>query len=132
VNRFGAIAIAYEVDVRMMKEPANTVNAVSLPNGIAPRHKDTNAQSSVAGIGQLSSSLTLEKNFGKGVALSRASDHQMRLQVRSVPTRQMRSEKKTMARRQKVPPLVPVAWWYMAARGKEPLLLTTASRSVME
>lgn len=110
VNTFGAIAIAYEVDVRMMNEPVNTVKPVVLPSGMAPRHKDKNAQSSVAGIGQLSSSLTPEKNFGNGVALSRASAHQIRPQVRSVPTRQMRSEKKTMARRQKVPPLVPVAW----------------------
>jgi len=111
VNTFGAIAIAYEADVSIIKEPVNTVNPVALPNGIAPRHKDKNAQSSVAGMGQLRSSLTLEKNCGKGVALSRASVHQMRPQVRSVPIRQMRSEKKTMARRQKVPPFVPVAWW---------------------
>lgn len=110
MNKFGAIAIAYEVDVKIMNEPASTVNAVGLPSGIAPNPSEIIEQRSVAGIGQLSPSLTLEKKFEKGVASSRASAHHMRPQVRSVPTRQMRRERRTMKRRQKTPPFVPVAW----------------------
>jgi hypothetical protein len=109
VKTFGAMAMAYDVDVRMIKDPAKTVNAVGLPRGIAPRPVEIMAQSSVAGIGQLRRSLTLEKKCAKGVASSRARDHQMRPHVRSVPTRQIRRETKTIIRRQNVPPLVPVA-----------------------
>lgn len=110
VNRFGAMASAYDVDVRMIKLPAKSVNATRLPRGIAPSPILITAQSKVAGIGQLRPSLTEEKSLGNGVALSRARVHQIRPQVSSVPTRQMRRERRTMKSRQKVPPFVPVAW----------------------
>lgn len=92
-----------------MNEPARSVKAVSLPSGMAPSPRTTTLHRSVAGMGQLRSSLTNVKSPGNGVALSRASVHHMRPQVTSVPTRQIRRDKKTMNRRQKVPPLVPVA-----------------------
>jgi hypothetical protein len=36
-RRWGKIAHAYDVVVRMMKEPARSVNAVLLPSEIAPK-----------------------------------------------------------------------------------------------
>jgi len=109
VKRFGAIASAYDAEVRTMNEPARMVNAVGLPRGMAPRPTEIRVQNRVAGMGQLRRSLTLEKKVEKGVASSRASDHQIRPQVRSVPMRQMISEMRTMKSRQNVPPFVPVA-----------------------
>jgi hypothetical protein len=108
------------------------VKAVGLPRGMAPRPTEINVQNKVAGIGQLRRSLTFEKKGESGVAWSRAKDHHIRPHVRRVPTRQIMREIRTMKRRQNVPPFVPVAWWYISARGKEPLLLTTASKSEME
>jgi hypothetical protein len=80
-----------------------------LPSGIAPKPRPISVHNSVAGIGHDRFSLTLLKSEENGVALSRASVHQMRLHVRRVPTRQISRESRTMKRRQKVPPLVPVA-----------------------
>jgi len=60
VSRFGAMARTYEVEVRIMNEPARSVKAVLLPSEIAPRPREITTQRSVAGIGQLRLSLTLE------------------------------------------------------------------------
>jgi hypothetical protein len=109
VKSIGAMAIAYDTEVRMIKDPVRSVNALELPTGIAPNPRLMILQRSVAGMGHESPSWTLEKNFGSGVALSRASAHQMRPQVRRVPTRQMSRDRKTIMRRQNAPPLVPVA-----------------------
>lgn len=109
VKRLGAMAMAYDVEVRMIKEPARSVKAVGLPRGMAPRPREMIVQRRVAGIGQLRDSLTLEKRLGRGVALSRASAHQIRPHVSNVPTRQMMRDSRTMNRRQNAPPLVPVA-----------------------
>ena len=79
-----------------MKEPASAVKAVLLPREMAPRPREMMEQRRVAGMGQLRFSLTLEKDLEKGVALSRARDHQTRPQVTRVPTRQMRRERRTM------------------------------------
>jgi len=75
VKRCGAIARAYDTEVRMMNEPAKSVNATLLPNGMAPSPIEMTTQKSAAGIGQLSVSLTVENNSWKGVALSRARAH---------------------------------------------------------
>lgn len=64
--------IAYEIVVRMMKEPVRSRNAVELPMGMAPRPVATTATKSVAGTGHDSRSETLEKKPEKGTALSRA------------------------------------------------------------
>ena len=62
----------------MMKEPTKSVNAVLLPSWIAPKAVHRIAARMVAGTGQLSFSFTCEKKPEKGVALSRASAHQIR------------------------------------------------------
>lgn len=64
----------------------------------------------VAGMGQLSFRLTVEKKCGNGVASSLASAHQMRLSVRRVPIKQTKIEKKMMSSNPNVAPLLPVAW----------------------
>jgi len=64
----------------------------------------------VAGIGQLRSSFTWEKNPEKGVALSRASAHHVRPTVRKVPIKQGVRERKMMNKSPKVAPVLPVAW----------------------
>lgn len=64
--------IAYDMVVRMMKEPVRSRNAVELPRGMAPRPVAMIATKSVAGTGQLRRSSTLPKNLEKGTALSRA------------------------------------------------------------
>ncbi len=63
----------------------------------------------VASIGQLSSSLTFEKKPEKGVALSRASAHQVRPTVRKVPIKQGPRDRKMMKRSPNVAPVLPVA-----------------------
>jgi hypothetical protein len=86
----------------------------------------------VAGMGHERRSLTSEKKPEKGVALSRASVHQVRPTVRKVPIKQQARERKMMKSSPKVAPREPpVAWLYSSARGKEPLLFRTASRSLM-
>lgn len=50
--------------------------------------------------------------------------------MRNVPSTQIMMERKMIKRRPKVAPLLPVAWEYTTARGKDPLLLTTAVRSL--
>lgn len=82
VNKCGVIASAYDAVVRMTNEPTRSENAVLLPKGIAPKAVTRIAQNTVAGIGQLRPSLTEEKRLENGVALSRASVHQMRPTVR--------------------------------------------------
>lgn len=61
VKRLGANARTYEVLLRMTKEPARSVNAVELPSVIAPRPVVRTPVKTVAWIGQLSFSFTLEK-----------------------------------------------------------------------
>lgn len=85
----------------------------------------------VAGIGHDRSSLTLEKKPEKGVALSRASDHHVRPTVRKVPMRQGARDRNIIKRRPNVAPVLPVACAYASARGNDPLLFRTASRSLM-
>jgi hypothetical protein len=92
--------------LKMIKEPTKSWNAVSLPRGIAPRPVPKMAQNRVAGIGQLSLSSTIEKKCANGVALSRASVHQMREMVRTVPITQIIREQKIMKRRPNVAPLL--------------------------
>jgi len=92
-----------------MKEPARSAKAVLLPIVMAPRAVQRTAARSMAGTGQLSLRFTLENIWENGMALSRASDHHIRLSVRNVPTRQMRMEKKMISKRPKVAPLFPVA-----------------------
>ena len=58
VNRCGPIARAYDIVVRMIKEPTKSVNAVLLPNWMAPKQVHRNAARTVAGTGQLNFSLT--------------------------------------------------------------------------
>jgi hypothetical protein len=110
VKMFGAMASTNDDVLRIIKDPNKSVNAVSLPSGMAPSAVPKTAQNSVAGIGQLSLSSTCEKNFAKGVALSRARVHQMRAMVRMVPITQIRREQKMMKRRPKVAPSLLVAW----------------------
>src|SRR5438045_6852157 len=87
VRACGAMARAKDVELRMMNEPTRSWNAVWLPKGMAPRAVPKRAQYNVAGMGQLSFSSTREKKCANGVALSRASVHEMREQVRMVPMR---------------------------------------------
>lgn len=61
VSKCGRIAITYDVDVKMMKEPAKLENAVLLPSVIAPIPVHSTAVKTIAGIGQLSRSSTFEK-----------------------------------------------------------------------
>ena len=114
-----------------MNEPTKSVNAVLLPNCMAPNAVHNVAANTVAGIGQLRFSFTLPKNFGKGVALSLASAHQILDTVRNVPKTQIIIERKIINNSPKVAPLLPVAWEYTTARGKLPLELVTAERSLM-
>ena len=51
--------------------------------------------------------------------------------MRKVPRTQIMMERNTINKRPKVAPLLPVAWEYTTARGKDPLLPTTAVRSLM-
>ena len=90
--------------VRMMKEPAKLANAVLLPRVIAPMPVQSKAVKSMAGIGQLSLSSTLEKKCGNGVARSRAKAHHIRDKVKNVPMRQIRMLMKTMNSKPKVAP----------------------------
>jgi len=86
--------------------------------------KGTLPQSKVAGIGQLSLSLTWEKTPENGVALSLARAHQIRPTcktqhewqalgkvhtVRKVPSTQIMMERNRMSNSPKVAPLLPVA-----------------------
>jgi hypothetical protein len=105
VSRCGAIAITYDVEVKMMKDPARLEKAVLLPSVIAPMPVQSTAVKSMAGTGQLSRSSTLEKKCGKGVARSRANAHQIRERVKNVPMRQIRMLMKTINSRPKVPPI---------------------------
>jgi len=109
VKRWEPMARAYDMVVRMMKDPTKSVNAVLLPSWMAPKAVHRMAQRTVAGTGQLSRSSTSEKNPEKGVALSRAKAHQIRPTVRKVPRTQIMIDKKIMRRRPKVAPLFPVA-----------------------
>lgn len=129
VKIFGKKARTNDMVLKMIKEPTKSWNAVLLPRGIAPRAVPKRAQNRVAGMGQLSLSSTMEKNWAKGVALSRASVHQMREMVRTVPITQIIREQKIIKRRPNVAPLLLVACAYTSARGKEPLLERTALRS---
>jgi hypothetical protein len=132
VKMLGKKARTNDVELKIIKEPTKSWNAVLLPRGIAPRPVPKRAQNKVAGIGQLSFSLTMEKNCAKGVALSRAKVHQIREMVKTVPIVQIMRERKIINRRPKVAPLLLlVACAYTSARGKEPLLFRTASRSEM-
>ena len=88
------MARAYDMVVRMMKDPTKSVNAVLLPSWMAPKavHRMACGQSAtsnelgqgnlpqrtVAGTGQLRRSSTSEKKPAKGVALSLANAHQIR------------------------------------------------------
>jgi hypothetical protein len=72
VNRFGAIARAYDVVERMIKDPTKSENAVLLPSPIPPSAMQKTTTNIMEGIGQLSLRLTLENNGEKGTALSRA------------------------------------------------------------
>lgn len=96
------------------------------PNAVVIRPVKT-----VAGIGHDRSSLTLEKKVENGVALSRASDHHVLPTVRKVPMRQGPRDRNIMNRRPKVAPVLPVACMYTSARGNDPLLFRTASRSLI-
>lgn len=58
VNKLGKIAMTKLVELRIINEPTRSEKAVWLPNGIAPRPVPRIAQKRVAGIGQLSPSLT--------------------------------------------------------------------------
>jgi len=85
--------MAYDVVLRMMKEPVRLMKATGLPSGMAPRPVAMTAvdlcqrlvfpgqtrllsqdlpQKMVAGIGQLSRSFTWANRPEKGTALSRA------------------------------------------------------------
>lgn len=105
VSRCGAMAITYEVVVKIMNEPARLENAVLLPRVIAPMPVQSTAVKSIAGTGQLSLVLTFEKTCGNGVARSRARAHHIRDRVRNVPIRQMRMLMKTMKSRPNVAPM---------------------------
>jgi len=129
VTIFGAIAKTNDMVLKIIKEPTKSWKAVLLPRGMAPRAVPKRAQNRVAGMGQLSFSSTMEKKRAKGVALSRASVHQIREMVRTVPIVQIMREQKIIKRRPNVAPLLLVACAYSSASGNEPLLLTTASRS---
>jgi len=85
----------------------------------------------VAGMGHDKFSSTLEKNFEKGVALSRASVHHVLPTVKKVPMRQGQRDRKIMKRSPNVASLLPVACAKASARGNDPLLFRTASRSVI-
>ena len=76
---------------------------------MAPKAVVIRPVNTVAGMGHDRFSFTLEKNFEKGVALSRASVHHVRPTVRKVPMRQGARERKIMKRSPKVAPLLPVA-----------------------
>ena len=54
------------------------MGGVGTKGGSGKNERDCAPQRTVAGMGQLSRSLTREKNPEKGVALSRARDHQTR------------------------------------------------------
>jgi hypothetical protein len=63
VNRFGAMAMAYDTDVKTMKEAAKMPKAVGLPRGMAPSARMIMEHRRVAGTGQLRVSLTLENKW---------------------------------------------------------------------
>jgi hypothetical protein len=129
---FGAMARTNDMVLKIIKEPTKSWNAVRLPRGMAPRAVPKRAQNRVAGMGQLSLSSTREKKREKGVALSRASVHQIREIVRTVPIVQIIRELKIIKRRPNVAPLLLlVACAYTSARGKEPLLSRTEVRFEM-
>jgi len=86
-----------------MKLPTKSVKAVFDPRLIAPNPEHSTAETTVAGTGHDSVSFTLPSVRGKGTALSRARDQRIRETVRKVPTTQMRTERKTIRRRPKVP-----------------------------
>lgn len=94
----------------MTKEPTRSENAALLPTVMAPNPVVMMPVKMVAGIGQLSLSSTLEKKPLRGVALSRASVHQVLPTVRKVPIRHGVRDRKMMKRRPNVAPVLPVAW----------------------
>ena len=95
--------------LRITKEPTRSEKAALLPRVMAPNAVVIRPVKMVAGMGQLRVSLTCEKNPGKGVALSRASAHQVRPTVRKVPIMQGTNDKKMMNSRPNVAPVLPVA-----------------------
>lgn len=115
----------------MTNEPTRSENAAFDPRVIAPKAVVMMPVKMVAGMGQLSLSLTLQKYPAKGVALSRERAHHVRPTVRKVPIKQGAKERKMMNRRPNVAPVLPVAWTYTCANGNEPLLFKTASRLVI-
>ena len=115
----------------MTKDPTRSEKAALLPRVIAPKAVVIRPVNKVAGIGQLSDSLTWENQPLNGVALSLARAHQVRPTVRKVPIKQGAKERKMMNKRPNVAPVLPVACAYTSASGKEPLLFKTASRSVI-
>ena len=120
VVRFATMAMPYEVEDRMIKEPVKSVNAVLLPRVIAPRAMVSTLTNMVASIGHERRSLTCANVLANGVTLSRASAHQMRPTVKYVPQRHGISDKKMMNRRLNVALVLPVACWYRAVRGNAP------------
>ena len=104
------MASAYEVVVRMTNEPTRSENAAWLPRVMAPNAVVMSPVKMVDSIGQLRFSLTFEKIPEKGVALSRASAHQVRPTVRNVPIKQGPRDRKMMNRSPNVAPVLPVAW----------------------
>lgn len=103
------IASAYDVVLRMTNEPTRSENAALLPRVMAPKAVVMIPVKIVAGMGQLRSSLTLEKKPENGTALSRARAHHVRPTVRKVPIRQGARDKKMMNKRPNVAALLPVA-----------------------
>ena len=93
----------------MMNEPTRSRKAVLLPSWIAPKQVHRTAQSIVAGTGQDNFSLTFEKYFGNGVALSRAKVHHSRPTIKIVPTVQIMMDRNRMNNKPNVAPSLPVA-----------------------
>jgi hypothetical protein len=108
-NKWPPIASAYDVVVRITKDPTRSEKAALLPIVIAPKAVVMSPVNTVAGIGQLRPSSTLEKKPENGVALSRARVHQVRPTVRKVPIKQGANDRKMMNKRPKVAPVLPVA-----------------------
>ena len=93
----------------MTKDPARSLKAVLLPRVMAPSALVRRPVKRVAGIGQLSFSLTRLKKWGNGAALSRARAQYVRPTVRNVPIRQGVKERKMINSNPNVAPLLPVA-----------------------
>ena len=103
------IASAYDVVLRMTKDPTRSEKAALLPRVIAPNAVVMRPVKMVAGMGQLRFSSTLEKKPENGVALSRARAHQVRPTVRKVPIKQGANDRKMINKRPNVAPVLPVA-----------------------